>query len=238
MKSFAFIFLLSLPVMAFGQNETGKFQLGVHFSPEIAHRTVFGFNEGSYYSVRHQQDQPRFGYTTGVTVAYSANSWLELETGFFYSLKGFLTPDQHYVGLRRGFMGGPVGHGDIVSMDHVDYDFRFHYLEIPLRANGLFGKGKWKLLTSLSVTGGYLVEQQIRNDFPNDWPDRQSIGTDNYQRFLLSAEAAAGIHYGMNDHFALRMAPTLRFGLNDISKHTFEFSPWNAGVQVSCYYRF
>ncbi len=230
---------MSLTAIAFGQDETGKFQLGVHFSPEVAYRTFLVTGKG-FHGENHGNDRPRFGYTTGATATYSCNNWLELETGVFYSLKGFLTPDQRYIGVRRGFLGGPIGHGDIVLRDHVDYDFRFHYLEIPLRANGLFGQRKWKLLTSLSVTGGYLVGQQTTIDFPkDDWPDTQNVGTDNYHRFLMSAEAAVGVHYSLNDRFALRMAPTFRLGINNISKpYFFGFSPWNAGVQFSCYYRF
>ena len=89
---------ISLSVLGQDKNPTQKILIGFNFSPDYSSRTLKN-NYGSPSSdlvIKSRQDNEdaKFGYTTGLNVCFNFSQLLGFETGIQFSNKGFKTKSQ------------------------------------------------------------------------------------------------------------------------------------------------
>lgn len=163
---------------------------------------------------------PKFGYTSGINVCYVITKHISIEAGVQYSKKEYFVKTDLTFGdmidRRRGF----------VYNTNTNNPNIYHYLDIPLKANFVFGKKKLRLISSVGLTTGVFLNATSSSFF---------VGS-NYSRINLSPTVSCGIDYKMNHRMCLRIEPTLRYGILKVSNDLATQYLWNAGLNISYYF--
>jgi len=218
-KLLALIFVI-VSVIAYAQDstktkKTSRFFIGVNFSPDYCS----GRLKDGALSVSYFKGVPKFGYTSGINICYVITKHISIETGIQYSKKDFETKTTGLtfgdtIDRRRGFVYH-VNENDL---------YTYHYLDIPLKANFVFGKNKTRFITSVGLTTNILVKAT------------SSFISDNYTRINFSPTVSCGIDYKINDKMFFRIEPTFRYGILKMTDTPVTQYIWNAGLNLSWYF--
>ena len=92
---------ISLAVSAQKPKQSHKINIGFSFSPDYSFRTLKNGDGNSstdqVIKSRNDIEKAKFGYTTGLNVAFHFSSLIGFETGVHYSNKGYKTIEQHLI---------------------------------------------------------------------------------------------------------------------------------------------
>src|SRR4051812_15084973 len=131
-------FLLSIFTLfcltSFGQDTIvrHKILIGINFSPDYCYRSLTkndpGISESSWNLGKRIEDSietSKFGFTTGINVYYFINEKFSIESGIFYSLKGYKTIPINFVSITSSGYEYYLGQASLV--------FNYSYLDFPLK---------------------------------------------------------------------------------------------------------
>ena len=256
MRPFILISLALISTVSFGQDsrkptnasfEFKRFMLGVNISPDYCFR-VLENNNGSATSdmvidLRNENEVAKLGFTGGLNICFNLSKRLGIETGLQYSSKGYAFKNSELtfgdlIDPRYGFLytnnGGPAP----VLAKFIYHD---NYLDIPLRVIYSFGEKKLHCIASIGVTANIFLHatQTSILEF-EDGSERKETRAqdDDFKSMNISPAISAGIDYGVSQQFNLRVEPTFRYGLLNIIDTPVTAYLWNAGLNVTCYYKF
>ena len=227
-KHILFIFLLNITFTILAGNDQDndfhRIQIGVNFSPDYCYRVLIG--DDYAISRRNEREEAQFGYTGGLVVNFNLNKVSGIESGVQYSNKGF--SEKIYV-----------------SVDGFDYSYeyylrdiyRFHYIEVPLKARFVTGERKVRFLLSIGVITGFLMRAatQYRYEKTGTWQNN----SENYNRLNFFLTGSIGIDYKVTPKSNIRIDPVFRYGLlntvksKDVNNDPISEHLWSAGVNVS-----
>ena len=164
----------------------------------------------------------KFSFTTGLHAVYKVTNYLGIETGVFFSNKSFTFTEDEW--------GVPIWY------------YKFLYIDVPIRVNYYFGKGKRGL-----VTGGAAVN--FRQYYSINTKQKYSnvsedLFVDNANKVKFSALVGVGVECKLSDRFILRAIPIFRLGLKESLKSTYNNysyiihnnNLWYLGAEIGIFY--
>ena len=126
------IILLLCTLSGFSQEEQKpvkpKFALGVNFSPAYAYRFIWISKDASTFTQSFKEllddcETGKFGYTTGLNFSWFALKRLTVESGIWFSDKGF---DMKIINLVTAT-------GDPILIGNARVRYTMGYLSVPLK---------------------------------------------------------------------------------------------------------
>ena len=227
--------------------EVNRFTLGLYFSPDVADRLLKSTDGNQATEVlidsRNPTELAKFGYTTGVSIAYHITDHFSIESGIEHSNKGFKTKKQKLTfgeiidpNRRPGF-----GDPDLSASTEVRTIYNYDYIGIPIKLNYTAGKGKLKFISSIGFTAEYLLNASSTRVMytENEDPDCTTEKSDfHYRTFSLSPSISAGVDYQLNPRMSLRAMPSVRAGVISIIDAPITAYLYNFGFQMGWYMRF
>ena len=255
MKShFLLLFIVfSLPVFtqntANGSKEKGssRLELGVNFSPDLCYRTLAIADESAVgaeivFNDRNKNEVYKPGFTTGVSACYYFNDRLGIEAGMQFSDKGY---NRKWYDLSFGSQLDPrFGfNGDTTNMAaKMKLNYHNYYLDIPLSAMYVLGKGKLKYEVRLGFAINLFIRESVTSVIEYTLGERErntDVTAYPYEAFNISPFTGFGVIYKFNDNLSLSALPVFRYGaLRIIKGEPLTAYLWNAGLGISFRYRF
>ncbi|HQW12809.1 MAG TPA: outer membrane beta-barrel protein [Saprospiraceae bacterium] len=179
--------------------------------------------------MRDAREEDRTGFTVGLNLGYNVNSSFGFETGLLFSQKGYNTGD-----IAFDFGSDSLKYPEKYHVSHV-----FNYLDVPLRMNVFFGKGKLRFLGSLGVIGNFMVGQKqlLTNVYHNGATEEvDQSDAYSYKKIGFTPTASIGIDLRIKKYYYFRLEPVIRYGVTAINSGEVADRLWNAGVRASVYY--
>lgn len=235
MKLFRITFLLLvLSSSAFAKDSTivefKRFALGIHASPDYCYR---GLNSIAYTTkYRDELEIPMWSYTGGIDFSYFIKKHFAVSIGVNFSQKGYRTHELEATTVDHP--EGGIGKGKL--------RYNYNYIEIPVKANFVFGKKKIRFLTSLGATPAFLLYQQTNFKIKyNDGSKENIKGKPNYiyNPFNLFLNGSIGIDCKLGKKMGLKIEPIYNYGLFEtISSPFYSEKLVSAGLNIGWYIQF
>ena len=223
-----FILLSMIPLYSvlLGQGKSDDFhriQLGVNFAPAYAYRTLNWDSENWILQGRNEYEIAKFGYSGGLNIYYNLNDWFGIGSGIQYANKGYRAKKVYMDEDQTDFV---LNNSQWFRTVH-----RFHYVEIPLKAQFTMGKQKVRFLSGVGLTTGFLLNQT--NAFQYDGGENKSENyADQYNRINLFPTVSVGVDYKITSKSNVRIEPMFQYGIVETAKSSDEYL-WSLGVNVS-----
>lgn len=233
---------------AAGDASNGRWSIGARVTPGIGHRSLIAAEDNSttrtIIDLRNDLEDPRFSPSAAVIAAFERSPHWAIEAGIGYSLLGYETrintDDLTFgdmIDPRRGFVygtdEGPLPERFIFRDD-------FHYLDLSLRAVWMLGHGRWRWISGLGVTTGFLLQAgtTLIKDYGSDGRERSTEeAVDDFEPFGLFPEVSTGASWSLNDRLELRAEPRFKYGLCRLIDAPITGHLWSAGIGFGCMFR-
>lgn len=252
MKLITFLLTTAITANLFGQEEQKetppaefpKVQIGINFSPDFCFRTLKNNDPNSLndyiFKSRNERETGKLGYTTGLNVIFNLKKNIGIEAGIQFSNKGYQTKMQDLtfgsaIDPRRGFTYNASGAAPI----RAQFIYNDYYIDIPLKANFIFGKKKIRFISSAGLTTNIFIKETSTSviEYNDGTSDKKSQSTtDDYNRVNISPIVSLGIDWKLNSKSNLRIEPTFRYGVLKIIDAPITDYLWNAGLNISYYF--
>jgi hypothetical protein len=215
---------------------SSRFHIGIQGSVDHAYRAL-ELNQRNGFSERIAEDrdrleQARLGCTGTFFVGYAFNARLGLEAGVGYGLRGWqldvskLTLGDQMV-PRRGFI-----HATDDSLKAARRSF--HYLDVPVRGTLTLGNGPFRWITTAGISMNILLKATSTVVIG----EHSTTKVDGYRTISLSPTVSTGLLYDLGSKGAMRIEPTLCYGLLDLrNNNPIGERLWSAGLMLSYVYR-
>ena len=226
MKKLFFITLILIASVTYGQskstaseNASKGFQLGLNASPDYCFRTM-----PSYFEV------PKLGYTFGLNTVYQFKQHFSVETGLHYSNKGCQTSKMDL------FFFEP----DPSNPNQAKYIYNYHFIDIPLKANFIFGSRKIKFFTSVGLTTNLFIKETQTNTYV--YTDRTETTTISpslmdIRKVNFTPTLSTGIDWSLHPNVNLRVEPNFQYSSLSFTNSPLTGNLFSAGLKMSVYYR-
>ena len=157
----------------------------------------------------------RFSFTTGLHAVYKINNYLGVETGIFFANKKFIC--------------------DEYELDIPIYHYTLQYIDVPIRLNYYFGKGKLRGFATVGAAANFRQCQRINSHYYDE------LNNESFSDVIKSTNFSAFIGVGMecklSDRFTLRAVPITKFG---IKEESIDYAPdvrfWSVGAEIGFFY--
>lgn len=234
MKKLILCLILIIPIISIAQeteNKTNRLSFGLNFSPNYSYRTLSYDDDNqsisSIIDLRTEDEYPSFGFNTGLAVQYLLSNKLELELGFQFSRQAHIIKNIAY----KDAIDEPVG--------VADFNYRYHYLEMPIRLNYLLTYNKFFSYLS----GGFSVNQFLNDkskleisyyDWSSETKDVNS-GIVDFTKTGLSVLAGVGVGYHVNEKLNVRAEPLFRYSLTPLADTPIKQYNYSIGCQIGLF---
>lgn len=222
-----------------------RFRVGIGFSGNYCYRTLNN-NDGSSQSdviieLNNKNQNPKFGYTSGFVIDYKLSPSIFIESGVQFSNTGYASKKSDlYFGDQIDPRGGYVYNpGTDPAPESIKFIYSYKYLDVPLKAVFAFGNKRISYMVGMGVTSSVLLKATTTTVLKYGNGDRErkrQEQTYDFNNFNLSPELSAGLNYAINKNLCLRIEPTFRYGLIQITDTPVTANLWSAGLSVSCLY--
>lgn len=234
------VYLLFLfPISLFAQETelpSSKWSLGINASPDYCYHALTSDNStiGNYIvSHRNSYDLPQYGFTAGFQASYAFSKHFSFEFGINYMNKGYKTKSY------SNFIS-PTALPDPSIPLSVSYQYRYHYIGVPLLVNYTAGQKRFKFITSLGIAPHILTD--VRSTDTRVYTDSTVVynysATTGLKRINIAAFVSAGIETNLSVRFKLRLQPIFRINSDVFDKTVVKEHLWAAGFNAGLYYMF
>jgi|ERR1035437_598426 opacity protein-like surface antigen len=242
MKKIILILLCFSTLYIYGGNNQdttarkSKWKIGINFSPDYCFRKldstgINSFNGAPILTIKNFRDSieiPKFGYTAGISIGYDVSSLISIETGVFYSDKGYQTKWM-----------GPFGNAGPESFS-ARLTYSFYYIDIPFKVDVvLLNKRKFKAYINAGFVFNLFEKAENTSiESGNSNTTTSSNDMSKYNSLNISVLGGIGLEYKCSDKVSLKLEPSFRYGLYRIIEEPITAYLWNAGVNVGVNYYF
>lgn len=237
-KLFLIVLILSASI-SFGQDrspssENGSkgFQLGLNASPDFCYRTLQNNSGASsldgLINMRNENERIILSYSSGINAAYQFNKCFGIETGLSYAVRGFQS--KKTASISPPDPGVPT---------YFKSKYHFHFIDIPLKANFIFGENKLRFITSVGVTTNIFLKEMMTSIlYFETHTDKYTFqSTDPYRTLNFSPTFSAGIDWNFRPNVNVRVEPCFQFSALKIIDAPVSGRLYSAGLKMSMYYR-
>lgn len=212
------------PIVCIGQERElveSPFSIGLNFSPNYSYRTLnYGEELNSFVDAREALEHPSFGFNTGIVVQYAIGQPIELAMNVQVSRQTHIFKDVPVGDVLGGATGG-----------FADNQLRYYYLEIPVRANYHFLKGKVFAYATAGASLNLFLrdESKSRITYADGETDERSSATaiQDYNITAFGLIGGVGLGYHLNEKWDVRMEPVFRYSLTPLADapiHQYNYS--------------
>jgi Outer membrane protein beta-barrel domain len=218
------------------KTEQKPFFFGLHFSPDYSYRQLVN-NDGQSVTqtivrARDRIEKARMGFTTGVSFGWNISSNLQIESGLFYSAKGYKTNKELLVYIP------PASSDDPIAVKNV---YRKQFLDVPLRIVYQWGGKRLQVAPSGGmVLNLFLHQGLITYSYYETGEVKKGKAKlqDDIRKLNLSVQLGMGLRYRLNDRLKLMVEPVLRYGLLNSADTPVAEKLWTAGLNTGVYFSF
>ena len=210
------------------------FFFGLHFSPDYSYRHLINTDGQSVTQTviraRDRIEKARIGFTTGVSFGWNILSRIQIESGLFYSAKGYKTNKELLVYFP------PVSPGDPTAVKHV---YRKKFLDIPFRVVYLWSGKRLQMASSGGMVFNLFLNQVLLTySYYESGEVKKTINRlqDDIRKINLSVQLGMGLRYQLNDRLTLMAEPVLRYGLLNSADTPVAEKLWTAGLNTGLYF--
>jgi hypothetical protein len=211
-----------------------RFQIGVSVSPDVNYRVLKADNSVEWIKDnRDEREIPLFGFTAGVNTIFNFTRLIGVETAVQYSLKGYQDKWQDSF--------NPIQTNDPNVPARTRAFYKFHYLDIPIKANISVGKKRVRFIGSVGVVVNvYLASSWVGVSESQSGERTRSVANEpfNFEAVNISPLVSAGIDWKISDRMSLQAKPTFRYGVLTIIDAPIKGYLWNCGLDISWYFGF
>jgi len=239
MKKFLLV-LTVLPLITNAQDSKTKkinknISVGLSFSPTYNYRTLINEDNSATNKMvidnRDKNEIGKVGFGAGANVYITLSKKFELQSGLFYSDKGYKTKK---VALNFQTTGPNIP-------THFIAKYQMHYLDVPLKLNYMSGQGRLKFIAGAGFSANFFLNASGKTtvfygDGRREDREKQSSTTD-YQKFNISALASVGVEYKLQQNIFLRAEPTFQYGLLKTVDASIAEHLWNAALNIGIHTR-
>lgn len=235
MRCLYFIITLLSHFISYSQtkeNNNMSFLISINYSPDYCSRLLKNSDGSLFTDViidgRNNSETAKLGYTTGLNGCINFSQNIGLETGIQYSNKGYQNLMQDlspfYIDSTSSVKGKSVS--------------SFHYLDMPLKVNFIFGKRKLQFCGSVGIAANILLKQTVLAtlEFEDGSTQQQKLTSTQYNKFNLSPLISAGVNYQISNSMNFKIEPTFRYGILKVANSEIGTYLWNIGLNMGCYY--
>lgn len=229
MKELIIITILIAPLFGMAQESvSGKdiFLIGVNFSPNFCYRTLDYPDElQTVVDSRVESEHPSFGFNVGIATRYFFVTNLEVELGIQFSRQTHI--------FKNVPISDAMGN---ISPGLADSQLRYHYIELPLRANYRFLNRK----VFGYVTTGISINVFL-NDQSKSWITYYTGETDvitfessinTFSKTAFAVLGGFGIGYHITEKLNLTLEPLCRYSLTSLAKAPIDQYNYSLGCQI------
>jgi hypothetical protein len=221
---FLFLFSFVLTTLFSNSQIEEKHFIGGGFSPEACFRTIEG-NLGA------KNESYGFGFSSGLTYQYNIKWFVGLETGLYFSDKGYTVDYSPYsfgdqIDPRRGFI-----YNQGSQMNDVKLDMNLFYLDVPIKFNFYFINSWVKPFVGLGV---------LNNIYLTSGRDYRSYNRSSFMRsYGLQGVVSLGVDFNFSKAITFRIEPQFKHSIISVWNSSFQKEyPFSIGCMVGLYYRF
>ncbi|MGC9354216.1 MAG: outer membrane beta-barrel protein, partial [Mariniphaga sp.] len=205
-----------------------KWFAGFVFSPDYAYRSLYGTDllGEEIVAIRNNQESPKFGITTGFSILYQVSTNFELESGLFFSDKGFRYASDDFYAFESD---------DPFIPKKATVIYRYRYLDVPLKVNWFFLNKKTRLFLSAGLTSHLFLEASFKNIHEFDGRTEKETFTDDntiYSKVNLGFSGGIGMEYSISKRFYFRIQPEFRRILTSMAQTPIKMYCWSVGVNT------
>jgi len=231
------IILAIIPFFGFSQGKdstcTGKFSIGLAFSPDYCYRTLQSDASSQWIADgRNAMEVPKFGFTTGISGLYKLSKKVNIEAGLQYSDKGEKT---------KQYTPDTTQPSDPAIPNHVSYNYSYTYLDIPLKVSYSILTHRFGLFVSAGIsTNIFLLQQTTATQEFADGTTKKVSSTNIVTKFSavnFAILAGFGVDYNVNKSAQIRVEPIYRRSLNSIISAPIKEYLYSAGLNIEFYYK-
>jgi opacity protein-like surface antigen len=238
---YLFFLLTFLPLAVFSQSENqlkpGKFSIGLTYSPDYAYRVLkpvmletvgsLGF---TIAEIMDSQEIPKYGFTTGLNMAFRYSSRLSFETGLLFSNKGKRTRDIYF-----------KHSSDQEEPEIGRFITDYLYLDIPIKAKYHFTDGRAKIFVAAGFSSNIFLFAQDNIEFTNSDGviENKTVRIDaSFKKVNLAVIAGFGLSYDISRQLYFKIEPTYRRSITSIVNNYITTHLYSAGIDVGLFYAF
>lgn len=234
MKHLSFIYLFALSNIVAGQDvqkETfrkPKFQLGINVSPDVNFLNFKIHDPGSTFITKDilfdVYKKYSFGFSGGIHALYHFTNRFALQGGVQYAYRSYATNE-----LDVRLIDG--GRATLQSVE------RQEFIDIPLRANFRFGKGRVRFITGIGVTTNIYINRSAKVTYSNvSNPRTEVYYLDIENRIHFSPTISAGIDWQVSPKSCIRIEPTFMYRFTGDYYNTIQTLYYSAGLSMGWFF--
>ncbi|MDY0078749.1 MAG: outer membrane beta-barrel protein [Bacteroidales bacterium] len=231
-KITSLLFILISSVV-FGQTaepvSSSKVSIGISFSPDYCYRTLNPQNDFSEViaEIRDETEIAKIGYTVGLSLLYKSWNRVSIETGLYFSNKGYQT---EFVAVYDLEPTVPI------FVNRAKSNYQLYYLDIPLKLNYFVLTGRAKLFTSAGFSANIFLDQREKVSF-EDPESTEIIKSDaEFSALSVAVILGVGIDYAINNKLNLRIEPVFRHAIIPLLDAPIKEYQYSAGANFGVYY--
>lgn len=233
------LFFVLLTISVFAKDSTTvdfkRFAIGIHASPEYCFRRLVNPIPTTistlYLNNRNATEIPMIGYSAGVDFSVYIKKHFSVSLGAQYSQLGYSSKEKEITTYAH-----PEG-----GLGKSQTRYNYNYIEIPLKANFIFGKKKIQFLASVGINSAFILYEQtvIKSEY-YDGTKSTEKGLPNYinNPFNLFLNGSIGADIKLGKKMGLKIEPTFSYGVFQTNTNTLSEYLWSAGLNVGGYIRF
>ncbi|HWB62363.1 MAG TPA: hypothetical protein VG603_02550 [Chitinophagales bacterium] len=213
-----------------------RLYFGFYATPAVSYRYIKEnyipialTHDGVQTQINHMNNNshPEFGMRTGFKLGVNCTHWLAIESGIEYTQFRYrYDPD--------GFFYSNTGIGN--DTFSASYNYRYHYISIPLALNFVMGQKRVKGIITMGTDFDFLVRERTSYtyNYTNGITSSGALVQDyNFNNFNLSPFFGIGADFYITHHLILRILPQAQMqALKNNNSYITEYL-WNVGVNVS-----
>lgn len=234
MKNRIAIIILLIPFMSHGQeliNEQSRFSVGVNFSPNYSYRILSYPEEMQpWVEAREKNEHPSFGFNTGIVARYLILPYLEVELGLQFSRQ------------TNSFKNVPYTDREGRDAGEADIQYRFHYIEIPLRLNYIVIDKKFFGYITAGASVNQFLDDKAKTQLLFNNGDKDVINSEtgftDFNKTCFGLIGGFGVGYHITPKFNIRAEPLFRYSLTPMAVAPIEQNNYSIGCQVGLNMRF
>ncbi|MEI8005192.1 MAG: outer membrane beta-barrel protein [Bacteroidota bacterium] len=187
----------------------------------------------SFLNELNEYERGKFGYTTGLTFSWLISRRFTLETGAWFSNKGYSMRFADFVNSTS----------EVLPYEKGNLRYIYGYIDIPLKLNVNIITKPVKVFVSAGMTADFCLYAKYRFLLVPKGGGKENyyVNMDDKGRtFNLSAMGSAGIEYEFLKHFCFRFEPMFMMNVMPVNLYDGEFKVylWSLGGNAGIFYLF
>ena len=208
-----FILFMLTPFLLFSQQPAAekkhRASIGLSFTPAICYRTIgITSTDALVVADRNGRELPKWSYDAVVTIAVPMSKRFILESGLWFSSKGYKTSSQA--------LNWPDATTDFPLSSFTRFSYNF--LSIPVKAIYMVGHGKLQGFLGAGLAMNVFIVQQV--DVVSLYADHQSSSSSRkyvgISRFSLVSLVSAGIRYPLSSSMSVKLEPVFQYAVTPL----------------------